>query len=257
MSYTELLDNLELAKSRLRNFNSQYPDIRIKSVSPREITLSIAGDVLYDYQEQLNKDIAYLEDDERTDKIQIGNQAMKKNQRRLDRIDKRLQRAKNKFKSELERCIELHTVHLTALYLEKAQITGKQTAELSDERYTLQMDIHNAERALIDFNISQCKKFSVMKDAPIQYCGNTSKVPALPGVYFLLKDGEIIYIGHSRNLHQRLNDNDIVREYYRHSEEGGYNGDIVISPYPVDYAKRLERKLISLAKPRYNIKGAE
>ncbi|MHC4181800.1 MAG: GIY-YIG nuclease family protein [Planctomycetota bacterium] len=257
MSYQELLDNLQTAEEALKEFDSKYPNINIELVFPREISLGVAARVFRAYQEHLNDAIAYLDDDERDDGIQVGNYSLYENRRRLKRIDKQIERAKNKFTAELEQCIDLHTTLLVSMYLEKSQISAKKTAQLSDNRYTLQREIYDAGRAIADYNIAECTKFSVMEDVPVQYCSNTKFAPSLPGVYFLLQQGEIIYIGHSRNMQERLNNNDIVREYYRHSDKGGYNVDCVVCPCPFKKAKELERALISLAKPEYNIQGAE
>lgn len=252
--YKALLNNLTTAQKNLDDFTDKYPNLQVATVFPKDIVSGIINRLAKEYREQLFIDNSYLDDDERTDGIQVGSHAPVNSGYKHNRVNRRIKQEEQALVADIKDKVELHAIYLTALYLEKSQVTAKYTAKRIDELQRLTREVFFAKKALQEHNIDQCTKFFVMNDVDkFYYIVDAKTAPEESGFYFLLVHGHILYIGHSRNLRERLRNNDIVRKYYL---QGDYDDiDCVYVPCSIERAKELERTLIAVAKPPYNKRG--
>lgn len=80
-------------------------------------------------------------------------------------------------------------------------------------------------------------------DALSQWAMDLREVDAVPGVYFLLVGGEVMYVGASRNVHRRLAD---------HKQLGRVWDRALLMVMPVDRLHSVERRFISRLRPPWN-----
>ncbi len=73
------------------------------------------------------------------------------------------------------------------------------------------------------------------------------KVPLSRGVYAVYREGEVVYIGSSGILSERIRGNHVVK-YYVHRKE-----EIYCLFYEVEDYRMMEKKLISIFKPKFNV----
>ena len=105
------------------------------------------------------------------------------------------------------------------------------------------------------YHLKECKKYSPCKHLKIKFAATPEELPQESGIYFLFYRGDLLYIGHSTNLQKRIKNHSVVRRYYFKNSSGVYNIDCVYATLPIDRAMKVERKLISIAKPIENIQG--
>ena len=140
------------------------------------------------------------------------------------------------------------------LALKISGVTATSTAILLDARYTLDNKVADAHEALETYYIDECTKFMVMEDRSVSIYYHTSTIPEVSGIYFLIHEGEILYIGRSGNIYNRVNNHAAVREYYFKNSKPGYN--IVCGIHETaDNLVELEKKLINVAQPKANVKS--
>jgi hypothetical protein len=254
--YQELLDNLTTAEENFQKFKKRYPELHVTTVFPKDLVSGVVNRLAKEYREEIFVDSQYLDDDEREDGLQIGSMSSKKNKNRFSRVNRRIKKEETALVHDLKDCVKLHAIYLTALYLEKSQITAKFTADMLDKQQAALRTLAEAKKAIERYHIEQCSKFFVLNDVDtFFFFPDTKNAPEVSCVYFLLVYDEIMYVGHSKNLQSRLRSNHVVRKYYLQGDYEDIN--CVYIPCSIERARELERTLISIAKPPYNKKGKQ
>lgn len=253
-AYDDLVKYLEVAQTALDNYNAQYPDLSYSYVDPIDSSISSIQTALKQLEQTKIDESAYLEPEE-SDALVIGSVVKWDQKKKLERAHKRLQKAKDRFKDDLETVVALNQTNITAILLEIQSLTAEFTAGRIDKRYWHEQWVDKQREYYQAYHIKQCQKLFAAKDLDLEYINAVSDIPIDSGLYFLFHEGEIIYIGHSANLHKRLKNHTVVREYYRQRENGTYIIDCVYALLPIEEAQSTERALIEVAKPKTNKRG--
>lgn len=256
--YDELLEQLQEAQSELEQFDAKYPELTIKYIFPQSLLLSRLTEYVRDYSENYHVETAYLDYEELADihGISVGSFCNKHSQFSVDKSYEQLEKAQERFEEELELLCSRYSVELLYLALKISGSTAANTARLIDARHCLGKNIEKIEKRLDKYYVKRCKRFTASKELDISIYYHTGDVPKAAGIYFLLLEGSIIYIGRSKNIYTRINNHDVVRKYYSKNSGGGYN--IVCGVYESDEnLSDLENKLIKVARPERNIQSKD
>lgn len=253
-THEELQHYLEVAETALANFEERYPELEFSYVHPHLLVDNILVDFVSGVTEEYHKSIAYLEPWEQ-DAVSIGSVTRHDHTKRLSILNNRLAHALDLFKTDLENFYGANLASVKAILLQIQALTATFTAERLDKYEWHKEWVNKQRKYLEDYHINECSKFEDSKNLRLSYVTRSMDLPEASGLYFLLSDGCIIYIGHSGNLYKRINNNELVRKYYIKNSEVGYNIHCVYAELPISTAKIIERKLISVAHPIENIQG--
>ena len=258
-SYEDLLKYLKMSKTALNNFNEFYPDLSFTRTHPKQVILTILKDVVKQYEDDLFAETAYLEPEEQKT-IVIGsvykfNHHKGYNKKEYSKQEKLVDKVKDRFIKDLNDIISIGQIKVTAQMLRLQNLTADFTSGRIDKRTWHEGWVQKQVAHYRNYHIKQAKKYSVSKKLNLEFAATTMDLPEKSGIYLLFKDGELIYIGHSGNLRNRLSNHDIVRKYYLPNDGNGYMMDCVYGIMPIEVAKKLEWKLIELAKPKDNVRG--
>lgn len=253
-SYEELKHYLDVSKTALKNFEERYPDLSFEHIHPR----ILANRVINDFRDEVNKllveEIAYLEpiDD---GSVAIGSVCNVDHKAKREKAEELVERAVQAFDIDLRNLYETHLASILVSLLRLRDITTPFTVGRIDKHTWHKEWVQKQQEHYENYHIRESSKYSAAKDLELRYVGNSIDVPEISGVYFLYHEGIIIYIGHSRNLNERLNNHETVRKYYCKENGTGYKIDCVYAELPVPEAQSVERKLIAVAKPTQNRQG--
>lgn len=253
-SYEELIKYLNISEEAQRNFNQQYPDLSFTYVNPRTAAISILNEYVKKVNDHHEREIAYL-DLEEQDTAAIGSITRFDKYKALKRLYNKLDRAYEVMEADLDRAFESGYVRILAALRDIESLTAEFTAERMSKKDWHKEWVKKQEYWYKQYHIKECKKYYASKSLDLEFAAFPDELPENPGVYFLFNDGELIYIGHSSNLRQRIKNHSIVRKYYLKDDQGVYNIDCVYAELPKEEAKKTERKLIELASPSENIYG--
>jgi hypothetical protein len=253
-SYAKRVEYLRKSRTTLANYKKMYPDLSFTRINPKQVALTILKDFVRKYEEELLAETAYLEPEEQ-DLIVIGSVHATTNKRKHKRLNKMFDKAKEQFNEDLEQVIELGVINITMNLLRLQELTAKFTSGRINRQLKIESWVSGRERIYREYHINEAKKYSASKDLDLKFAYSANDIPEQSGIYFLFKDGELIYIGHSSNLNQRLLNHDIVRKSYLRDGDNGYIMDCVYCTLPIEKAKSIEWSLIEIARPKYNTKG--
>jgi len=251
-TYEELLKYLGIAQVALANFIEMYPDMDIYIRQPENDVINDLNIFKENYAERLFEMNAFLDDDEK-EGIEIGSYVPRDSSATKQRLMRRIEMEKKCFLSDLSHLVRLHETQMRVLYMELSRMSAKFTADRIQELHRRETWVETQRHYLGLYHIKQCKRWSAAKDIDLTFCTSFTDIPEESGVYFLFDKGEIVYIGHSSNIHKRIKNHDIVRTYY--SNKSGFDIECVYASLPIEQARSTERKLIELVKPRHNERG--
>lgn len=252
-SYDELEHYLDVAETALANFEARYPDLSFEYIHPEMIVNEVFSSYLTATSTELLQSIAYLEPWEQ-DTIAVGSRVESTKKKRLQKLEDNFYSEVERIRKELDDFYHISVSSLTALALQMSHLTAKFTAERIDKHEWHKEWVKKQRQYIADYCIRECAKYNAAQGLDLLYAEYTKDIPEESGVYFLLSRGEIIYVGYSRNLFNRLNNHDVVRERY-YKGENGYKVQCVYSLVPADEAKYIERKLILVSHPEANKQG--
>lgn len=256
-TYKELQHYLGTAQTALQNFRAKYPDLRVETWQPDVATATGVQEELNKLRAKVAANNAYLDDDE-IEGMQIGTYSRYDNRVARRNLEFRIANLQERFQQDLHEVICLHEIELKGLYLALSGLSAKFTADRIAEHARLEKWVATQEHYLALYHINQCKQYSAAKKWDLHFIDQREVAPHTTAVYFLFKDGEIVYVGSTRNLHKRLKNHKIVRENYCQDDAGKYRIECVYVEFPTaSGAQHAEKKMIALMQPKLNVKGKE
>ena len=251
-SYNELLKYLQIANRALSNFNNSYPDLSIHIAQPEQDVVTDLRCFKNSYDKRLLDMNAFLDPDE-VEGIEIGSYVGHEDRIKKRKLSQRIEMEKKCFLSDLSHLVRLHETQMRVLYMEHSRMSAKFTAGRIQELHRREVWVETQRYFFALHHINQCLKWSAAKGLELCFITEFSNLPETSGVYFLFDKGEIIYIGHSTNMHKRLKSHEMVRKYY--SNGSGFDVECVYAELPIKEAQSVERKMIRLVKPEHNGRG--
>lgn len=256
-TYDELQHYLGVAQLALGNFRTKYPNLRVETWQPDVAAATGVQEELNKLRAKIAASNAYLDDDE-IEGIQVGTYSRHDNRVARRNLEFRIANLQERFQQDLHEVICLHEIELKGLYLALSGLSAKFSADRIAEHARLEKWVATQEHYLALYHINRCKQYSPAKDAELHFIDQREIAPHITGVYFLFKDGEIIYIGSTSNLHKRLKNHEVVRENYCKDDTGKYRIECVYTEFPTtSKAQGFERKMIALMQPRLNVNGVD
>jgi hypothetical protein len=256
--YEDLLENLQQAQAELEQFDEKYPELAISHIFPGTLIVAKLSEFARQCSEEHHNEVAYLDYDELADEhgIDVGTSVKKHDQFGVDRAYEQIDRAQDRFLDDLKLLCDRYKAELLYLSLKISGATATNTARLIDARHTLAKKVDKCSNSLNKYYVKKCTRFRAMSGLNVDIYYHTDDVPVAKGIYFLMGEGDIIYIGRSANIHKRISNHDVVRKYYSKNSERGYN--IVCGVYQSDDdLSDLEGALIRVAKPEYNVQSKD
>lgn len=241
--YPELDREFQEAKKELEE-GDWMPDAQ--SVFPRDIVIGFAKAAVERQLTQLLEDTRYLELHERTDGIPLATDRGKKATRLLEHLAQ--------METEIQNAISIAVLEYTLKYKQvvwdlsnatmPAYRANRKKLNVAQERF------NSASRALYDYYVELCTAASVVQSRKCKIYFEQSEIPKASGLYFLIHEGAIVYVGRSENLYNRLDNHDVVRKYYL---QGGFVCGIILMS--AGEAKSIELDVIEIVRPRENSNG--
>lgn len=241
--YPKLFAEFQEAKKELEE-GKWLPEPHL--VFPRDTVINVAKQAVERQVAALIEDTRYLDEDERTDAIPVAQVSSKKTARLLE---------------GLEGVEQMLISAITIAILDYQLRYKKFVWQLSEETMPVyranrkklrpvQARFNKASLALHDYYVELCTQASLVQGMRCNVYYKQSDIPKKSGLYFLIYEGEVIYIGRSENLYNRLNNHDVVRKYYL--QDNFVCGIIEMS---ADNAKSIELDVIEIVRPVENKNG--
>ena len=212
-SYEEYLKYLKISKTALKSFDKKYTDLSFSHIHPKQIVLSMLKDFVAQYEELFISETQYLEPEEQNTVV-IGSVHRVRQDDRYARQEKMVEKAKDRFKLDLDRMVSIGQTNITAQLLGLQGLSADFTSRRMKKRVWHVGWVEKQENYYRNYHVKLAKQFSASKDLDLEFAGRPNDLPEESGIYFLFKDGEIVYIGKSSNLKNRLSNQDIVRKCY-------------------------------------------
>lgn len=241
--YSQLYEEYTEARRELEKGN-WLPEPKL--VFPRDTVVYTALESAIRQRDQLIQDTQYLEEHERTDAIPIAQIRGKKVTRLLECLEK--------LEQELARDITISILDYQVRYKAELQKLSNETMpqyRANRKKYAPVAErVEKAARALHDYYVELCTQTSLLRGEKCKVYFNLDDIPRLSGLYFIIVNGEVVYIGRSESIKKRLKNHDIVRKYSGQGEM--VYGIIEMSPHK---AKSLELDVIEIVRPAENKNG--
>ncbi len=246
--YSELKAELIRSIAELNKFDTKNPFLELVTIFPEDYVLQVFNQLHTEYNKERLDRIRYLhEATERPGGVVVGSVHDPADSFTIDTTEKHIDNELKTLKAELLSTLHLATLEIKALYLRIEQRTATYTAELVDKRYILQENIVRAHSAIADYYISYCHLPSMAHDLELVFHTNKDTLPEGSGIYFICSEGEIMYIGHSKHIKERVGNHELGQMYYCENEL-----ECVTSELEINKAIDVEAELIYIFKPKEN-----
>lgn len=255
-TYEQLVKYRGAARRAVQNFLDRYPNLRTEIWQPEQQVATDLQVALNSLRSRIAEMNAYLEPEE-FDGIHIGTYSNKEAENEVARIERGIGRLQARFKTDLDDLIKLYEIELKGLYMAHSRLTAKFTADRIAELHRLEEWLATQEHYYALYHYKKVWQYSPLTGFGLNFAQTWRDVPESSGIYILFMDGEIVYIGISGNMQERLLSHEVVRKHYCKNEHGTYIIDCVTCELDEDYMHEIEKEMIFLANPKFNSRSRD